>query len=264
MTLLEVHGLSKRFGGVHAVEDCDFTVGEGEVVGLIGPNGAGKSTVITLVSGFAEADTGTVRFDGKDVTTQPAHVRARRGLLRTFQAARVWGRLSVMENMLVAATTPARESIWRQFTTPRRQRREEEQDRERAREILADYDLFTLRDLPAEQLSGGQKRLLEFARIVMARPSLVLLDEPSASLSPVMSERIGDSIRHLVEAGIAVLLVEHDLPLVEATCSRIICMAAGRIIAEGSMDSLRRNELVVEAYLGAAVEERALSRVAGS
>jgi ABC-type branched-subunit amino acid transport system ATPase component len=260
MTLLEVTGLSKRFGGVQAVQDCSLGVDRGEVVGLIGPNGAGKSTVITLVSGFAVSDEGRVKFDDLDITRQPAHVRARHGLLRTFQLARVWGRLSVMENMLVAGSQSRRESLWRQFAAPRRQMREEALDRERAREILNEYQLLRLKDLPAEQLSGGQKRLLEFARIMMAKPRLVLLDEPSASLSPVMSERIGESILRLVGSGIAVLLVEHDLPLVEATCSRIVCMAGGRIIAEGSMESLRRNELVVEAYLGAAVEERAIAQ----
>jgi branched-chain amino acid transport system ATP-binding protein len=259
MSLLEVTNLSKKFGGLLAVQDCSLSVDRGEVVGLIGPNGAGKSTVITLVSGFAVADGGRVHFDDVDITRQPAHIRARHGLMRTFQLARVWGRLSVMENMLVAATQSRRESLWRQFSAPRRQLREEAVDRERAREVLNDYDLLRLKDVPAEQLSGGQKRLLEFARIIMARPRLVLLDEPSASLSPVMSERIGESILRLVASGIAVLLVEHDLPLVEATCSRIVCMAGGRIIAEGSMDSLRRNELVVEAYLGAAVEERAIA-----
>jgi ABC-type branched-subunit amino acid transport system ATPase component len=260
MSLLEVTDLSKSFGGVRAVQECSFGVDRGEVVGLIGPNGAGKSTVITLVSGFTVSDGGRVRFDDVDITRQPAHVRARHGLVRTFQLARVWGRLSVMENMLIAATESRRESLWRQFTAPRRQLREEAADRERAGEVLKDYDLLRLKDLPAEQLSGGQKRLLEFARIIMARPRLVLLDEPSASLSPVMSERIGESILRLVSSGIAVLLVEHDLPLVEATCSRIVCMAGGRIIAEGSMESLRRNELVVEAYLGAAVEERAIAQ----
>ncbi len=260
--LLDVTALSKQFGGLHAVESCSFGVDAGSVVGLIGPNGAGKSTVLALVSGFVVADAGTVQFDGVDLSRRPAHVRARLGLIRTFQHAHVWERLSVMENMLVAATSPRRESIWRQFTAPRRQSAEERLDRARAREVLADFELLRLRDMQAGQLSGGQKRLLEFARIVMARPRLVLLDEPSASLSPVMSERIGTSILHLVSQGITVLLVEHDLPLVETVCSRVICMAAGRIIAEGTMESLRRNDLVVEAYLGAAIEKRATARAA--
>lgn len=248
--LLEVAGLSKRFGGLQAVDDCAFNIAEREVVGLIGPNGAGKSTVISLVSGFAGADAGTIWFGGAEVTRQPAHSRARLGLIRTFQLARVWGRLSVMENMLVAAAPVDREAFWRQFASPHRNRRGEDNDRVRAREILGTFDLLRLKDLPAESLSGGQKRLLEFARILMHRPHLVLLDEPSASLSPAMSELIGDSILRLAADGIAVLLVEHDVALVERTCSRIMCMATGRVIAEGTMAELRGNEEVLRAYLG--------------
>jgi ABC-type branched-subunit amino acid transport system ATPase component len=138
--------------------------------------------------------------------------------------------------------------------------REELADRSRARQVLAEFDLLSMKDMLAGQLSGGQRRLLEFARILMARPRLVLLDEPSASLSPVMSARIADGIRQLTAAGIAVLLIEHDLQLVETTCSRILCMAAGRLIAEGSMEQLRGNELVVSAYLGAAVANAAMDR----
>jgi branched-chain amino acid transport system ATP-binding protein len=250
--LLEVGHLSKRFGGVHAVEDCSFGVDANEVVGLIGPNGAGKSTVINLVSGFETATQGVVVFDGVNVTRKPAHRRSNLGLLRSFQMARVWDRLTLLENLLVAASKPAREVMWRQFLPDSRLQRAELEDRSRGRDVLGEFDLLFLKDTPAGQLSGGQRRLLEFARILMARPRLVLLDEPSASLSPYMSERIADGIRRLSAAGIAVVLIEHDLPLVEATCSRILCMAAGKLIAEGSMEELRGNELVVHAYLGAA------------
>jgi ABC-type branched-subunit amino acid transport system ATPase component len=257
--LLEVAGISKTYGGVHAVDNLSFGIDRNEAVGLIGPNGAGKSTVIALVSGFNTADSGTVLFDGQDVTRQDAYLRARRGLVRTFQLARVWGRLSVMENMLVAASNPSREALWRQFVPSRARRTAENRDRVQAREILADFDLLRLKDLPAAQLSGGQKRLLEFARIVVARPRLVLLDEPTASLSPTMSKRVGESIRYLVAAGIAVLLIEHDTALAEAVCPRILCMAAGRLIAEGSMAHLRRNSEVVEAYLGTGLRTKALA-----
>jgi ABC-type branched-subunit amino acid transport system ATPase component len=258
--LLEVGDLSKRFGGVHAAEGCTFGVDVDEVVGLIGPNGAGKSTLINLVSGFEAPTAGRVVFDGVDVTRKPAHFRNRLGLLRTFQLARIWDRLTLLENLLVAASTPGREVIWRQFLSAGRLHREELADRSRARAVLAEFDLLPMKDMLAGQLSGGQRRLLEFARILMARPRLVLLDEPSASLSSVMSERIADGIRQLTAAGIAVLLIEHDLQLVETTCSRILCMAAGRLIAEGSMEQLRGNELVVSAYLGAAVANAAMDR----
>ena len=232
LMLLEVSDLSKAYGGVHAVQGCSFSVDEAEIVGLIGPNGAGKSTVISLISGFETPDSGRVRFCGVDVTNQAVHTRAHQGLVRTFQLAHVWGRLTVMENMLVAASRPEREVMWRQFLTPNRLGVAEERDRLRAREVLAEFQLMGLKDTPAEQLSGGQKRLLEFARIVMVQPRLVLLDEPSASLSPYMSARIGEGIIGFAARGIAVLLVEHDLPLVEATSSRILCMSSGKVITK--------------------------------
>jgi ABC-type branched-subunit amino acid transport system ATPase component len=256
MNLLEVRGLARHYGGVAAVSDCSFDVAEREVLGLIGPNGAGKSTVIGLVSGFIQPDAGSVVFDGSDITRLPAHKRARRGLVRTFQIARVWNALSVMENMLVAATSPDREAFFRQFSSGRRRRELEQVDRARAREILGSFDLLRLKDLPAGTLSGGQKRLVEFARILMFHPRMVLLDEPSASLSPAMSSRIGDSIELLAAEGIAVVLVEHDVALVERVCGSIACMAAGTVIAEGSMEQLRQSQEVVDAYLGGSLDPR--------
>jgi branched-chain amino acid transport system ATP-binding protein len=250
--LLEVDGLTKSFGGVHAVAGCSFTIAEKEVVGLIGPNGAGKSTVIELVAGAVPSDSGSVKLDGEDLTRRPGFIRARRGLIRTFQLARVWGRLSVMENMLVAGSDARREALWRQFVPGKRGVQEEAADRLRARGILEEFDLLSLRNAPAQALSGGQKRLLEFARILMAKPRIVLLDEPSASLSPAMTKRVSESIRRLADAGISVVLVEHDTGLVEETCPRVLCMAAGKIIGEGSMNALRGIDEVLEAYLGVA------------
>jgi ABC-type branched-subunit amino acid transport system ATPase component len=252
--LLEVSALAKSYGGVRAVTSCSLTVDRHEVVGLIGPNGAGKSTAVDLIAGFARADRGRVALNGQDVTTTPVHVRANLGLVRSFQLAHVWGRLSVLENLLVAGASAAREAVWRQFLTGRRISKQEQQDRIRAREILADFELLKLKDKPADELSGGQQRLLEFARIVMRQPQVVLLDEPSASLSPAMTERIGESILAFASRDIAVLLIEHDLPLVDAVTSRVFCMAAGTVIAEGTMSELRRNPAVLQAYLGAESE----------
>jgi branched-chain amino acid transport system ATP-binding protein len=249
--LLEVRELAKTYGGVRAVTSCSLDVDRHEVVGLIGPNGAGKSTAIDLISGFARPDHGRVLLGGQDVTRKPVHVRANHGLVRSFQLAHVWGRLSVLENLLVAATLAPNELVWRQFLARRAISRQELQDRLRAREVLAAFDLLNLKDKPADELSGGQQRLLEFARIVMRQPKVVLLDEPSASLSPAMTERIGESIVTLASMDIAVLLIEHDLPLVDAVTSRVFCMAAGTVVAEGTMSELRRNAAVLEAYLGA-------------
>ncbi len=249
--LLEVSELSKTYGGVRAVTSCSLTVDRHEVVGLIGPNGAGKSTAVDLISGFAKPDSGRCALNGVDVTRMPVYARANRGLVRSFQLAHVWGRLSVLENLLVAGAPATSEAVWRQYLGWRGISRREQQDRIRAREILADFELLKLKDSPADELSGGQQRLLEFARIVMRQPHVILLDEPSASLSPAMTERIGKSILTLADRDIAVLLIEHDLPLVDAVTSRVFCMAAGTVVAEGTMSELRRNPAVLEAYLGA-------------
>lgn len=248
--LLEVDGVSKAFGGVPALVDCNIAVDAGELVGLIGPNGAGKSTLIEVISGFQTAATGRIRLAGVDITGRPPHVVAGHGLLRTFQLARVWGRLTVLENLMVAGSKTQHETIWQALLNLQSLRAYERRQRDRARQILTEFELIKYKDTPSERLSGGQKRILEFARIMMANPEIVLLDEPSASLSPEMSGRIGEGIRRMSAAGMAVLLVEHDLALVESVAERVVVMAAGKIVAEGSLAQLRTNPIVVNAYLG--------------
>jgi branched-chain amino acid transport system permease protein len=248
--LLEVSALAKSFGGVKAVDGASFTVREGSLTGLIGPNGAGKSTAINLISGFERPDGGRVVFAGRDIGGMPAHLVSRLGLVRSFQTPREWPGLTVMENMLLAVPVGAREAIWRGVCTPRALRRAEAADRARARELLDEVGLLRLKDEPAGNLSGGQKRLLEFARIVAARPRLVLLDEPQAGVNPVLRERMAELIRAMVRGGITVLMVEHNLPFLESLCDVVVVMALGRCIAEGSMADLRANAAVVDAYLG--------------
>ena len=248
--ILELSGVSKAYGGVQAVTDCDFTVPEGAVIGLIGPNGAGKSTTIDLVSGFQNPDSGSIRFAGTEIAGMPAHKISRLGLIRTFQASREWAKLTVMENMLVAAPPRGREAVWRSLFQAGRLRSEESNDRVNARVILERLNLIALKDERAGNLSGGQKRLLEFARILMARPRMVLLDEPLAGVNPVLSERIHDAIKTLQSEQITVLLVEHNLPFVEGVCDSVIVMALGKRIATGSMEEMRADRHVVDAYLG--------------
>jgi ABC-type branched-subunit amino acid transport system ATPase component len=248
--LLAVEELTKLFGGVPAVNHCSLEIGANEITAIIGPNGAGKSTLIDLVAGFQKPTSGRVQFAEHDITHRAPHSVANLGLIRTFQLARVWGRLTVMENLLVAGAGPGRETLWRTFVGMRHLRRAESADRVRARQVLGEFDLLHHKDTRAEALSGGQKRILEFARIVMASPRMVLLDEPSASLSPDMSARVGLGIRHLFDAGITVLLVEHDLSLVESLTERVVVMAFGEVIGAGSLTELRSNSAVVDAYLG--------------
>lgn len=248
--LLDVAGLTKSFGGVHAVRDCTFTVAEGTVVGLIGPNGAGKSTTIDLISGFKRPDSGTIRFAGQEVQGLPPHQISRLGLVRTFQTAREWPHLTVMENMLVAVRHKDREAVWRAVLTPRRVRQAEQQDRVTARALLNQFGLLRLKNEYASNLSGGQKRLLEFARIMFARPRMAVLDEPMAGVNPVLATGLCEAITTLASEGITVLMVEHNLPFVERVCPHTIVMAEGTHIAEGTMEELRRHRAVVDAYLG--------------
>jgi ABC-type branched-subunit amino acid transport system ATPase component len=248
--LLDVAGLCKSFGGVQAVRNCNLTVAEGTIVGLIGPNGAGKSTTIDLISGFKRPDAGTIRFAGQEIQGQPPHRVSRLGLMRTFQTAREWPRLTVMDNMLLAAPVNGREAVWRALLTPRRLRRAEDEDRVTARALLREFGLLALKDEYAGNLSGGQKRLLEFARIMFARPRMVVLDEPMAGVNPVLATSMCEAMAALTAEGITVLMVEHNLPFVERVCPRTIVMAEGACIAEGSMETLRGHAAVVDAYLG--------------
>ncbi|HEX6479063.1 MAG TPA: ABC transporter ATP-binding protein [Ktedonobacteraceae bacterium] len=249
--ILEVQHLVKVFGGLRAVNDCSFTVARGSIVGLIGPNGAGKSTAANLITGFLRADAGAVLFDGANIARLPIYRIAQRGLTRTFQIARELERMTVTENLLAAPHHQAGESFWRGlFSTPA-VRRQEEENLQRALRLLRDFDLYDLRDEYAMNLSGGQRRLLELARVVMTQPTLLLLDEPFAGINPVLCARLGEAIGALChDLGITFLIIEHNLAMVERLCSTVIVMALGRVIAEGSMAQLRENPAVVDAYLG--------------
>ncbi len=259
--LLAIENLAKSFGGVTAVRGCTFTVAEGTVVGLIGPNGAGKSTVVDLVSGFGRPDAGRISFAGREIagparwgsrrvkTMRPDRI-ARLGIIRTFQNPREWPQLTVLQNVLLARCAFGHESLWRTLTRARRIRREEAEDLAVARQILDRYQLGDLADVRAGTLSGGQKRLLEFARIAAAGPRLVILDEPMGGVNPVLGGRIGDAIRQFAADGHTVIVVEHNLPFIERICDEVIVMDVGEVIAQGSFDGLRGNPRVVDAYLG--------------
>jgi branched-chain amino acid transport system permease protein len=247
---LEVTALTKAFGGVKAVNGATLSVRAGSLTGLIGPNGAGKSTMINLISGFESPDSGTIMFGGRSIAGKPAHAISRLGLMRSFQTPREWPGLTVMENMLLSMPIAGRESVWRGLLTPGRLRAAESADRVRARELLDEVGLLGLKDEPAGNLSGGQKRLLEFARLAAAAPRFVLLDEPQAGVNPVLRERMAELIRNMVNAGVTVLMVEHNLAFLEQLCDHVIVMALGTCIATGSMADLRANQDVVDAYLG--------------
>jgi ABC-type branched-subunit amino acid transport system ATPase component len=252
--ILEVRGLNKSFGGVKAVDDCSFGVPAGSVLGLIGPNGAGKSTTIDMVSGFGRPDSGSVRFEGTELVRQPPHRISRLGLIRTFQSPREWGSLTVFDNVMLGMRAFARESIPRNLFARRAVRRAEAADRVRVEEILHEFNLAALRHERAETLSGGQKRLVEFARVAAAQPRLVILDEPMGGVNPVLGERMSEAIKGFVTAGSTVVIVEHNMKFIEETCDDVVVMDLGHVIAQGPYSSLRDDERVVTAYLGSVDE----------
>jgi branched-chain amino acid transport system ATP-binding protein len=248
---LEVKALTKRFGGVLAVDNCSFEAPMGQVTGLIGPNGAGKSTAIDLISGFKLPDSGTVLFKGRKLEGLPPHVISRMGLIRTFQAPREWPGLTVLENVVMARWDPAREGFFRGLLRMGSvQRATATDERAKAREILDEFGLAKLRNERAGNLSGGQKRLVEFARIRMAAPELVILDEPMGGVNPVLGERMAVAIEGFIAAGTSVIVVEHNLPFIERVTQHVIVMAQGAVIAEGPFETLRANRDVIDAYLG--------------
>ena len=248
---LAVAGLYKHFGGVAAVDNCSFSVQKGQVTGLIGPNGAGKSTAIDLISGFKLQDAGTVVFDGTSIQGLPPHRISRLGLIRTFQTPREWPGLTVLENVLLSRWDPQREGLWRGLIGPGRiHSSTSKSELGRAREILAEFGLGKLSNERAGNLSGGQKRLVEFARIRMAAPKLVILDEPMGGVNPVLGERMALAIEGFITSGTSVIIVEHNLPFIERVAHHVIVMAQGSVIASGPFESLRSNQSVIDAYLG--------------
>ena len=252
---LEVRDLTKHFGGVSAVDGCSFQAPLGQVTGLIGPNGAGKSTAIDLISGFKLPDRGTVIFKGHRLEGLPPHRISRLGLIRTFQAPREWPGLTVLENVVMARWDAGREGLFRGVVgLGRRQRVTSTEELARAREILDEFGLGGLRNERAGNLSGGQKRLVEFARIRMAQPELVILDEPMGGVNPVLGERMALAIEAFIATGTSVIVVEHNLPFIERVTQHVIVMAQGAVIAEGPFESLRSSQAVVDAYLGEVVQ----------
>jgi len=249
--VLVVEKLYKHFGGVAAVDNCSFRAMKGQVTALIGPNGAGKSTAIDLISGFKLPDAGTIVFEDKKIRGLPPHRISRLGLIRTFQTPREWQGLTVLENVLLAHWDPKQEALWQGvFGFGRIQRESAHSELDRARAILSELGLDKLKNERAGKLSGGQKRLVEFARIRMVEPQLVILDEPMGGVNPVLGERMAKAIEGFIASGTSVIIVEHNLPFIERVAHQVVVMAQGTVIADGPFESLRSNQSVIDAYLG--------------
>lgn len=247
--ILAVDHLARSFGGLVAVRDASFEVAPIGITGLIGPNGAGKSTAINVISGSIKPTGGRVVFDGEDVTGQPAHRIARRGLIRTFQKANIFSRLTVMENLLTALPHCKGDRLGAALMGARYWRCEERAAVERARLMLERFKMGMYEDTYAGDLSGGEKRLVELMRALFTEPRLLVLDEPLAGINPVRAREIGGHLTALAEEGLPMLLVEHEMAFVERLCSRVVVLAQGRVLAVGSMSELRKNREVVDAYL---------------
>jgi neutral amino acid transport system ATP-binding protein len=247
--LLSVSGLWVAFGGVQAVADVSFSAGAGQVTGLIGPNGAGKSTTLGVVAGAIKATRGSVQFDGRDVSHLPSFRRARLGMVRTFQMHGEFPKLTVLENLLSAAPDQRGESVRGVFSVRRQWRTQERELVADARDLLERFGIAGHESAYASELSGGQRRLMELARALMARPRLLLLDEPMAGVNPVMRDRLGEHLLDVAASGIGIVLVEHELRFVEQVCENVYVLAQGSVIGEGNMNALREQAAVLDAYL---------------
>jgi neutral amino acid transport system ATP-binding protein len=251
--ILEVREVVHAFGGLRAVDDASFDVEAGSITALIGPNGAGKSTLFNVISGFLSAERGRVQFEGRRIDRAQPHRIARRGLVRTFQVPRTLTRMSVLDNVLVAATHHPGERLNGLALRSSVARRRERSARERAAELLALFRLDGHAGDYAGVLSGGQRKLLDFARVLMAEPRLVLLDEPMAGVNPALGRHLIEHVLRLrAETGMTFLFVEHDLDIVMEASDHVIVMNEGRVIASGDPEQVRGDQRVVDAYLGTA------------
>jgi neutral amino acid transport system ATP-binding protein len=247
--LLEVDGVSRSFGGLRALDGATLAVAEGEIAGLIGPNGSGKTTLFNVVTGYERADAGDVRFRGQSILTAGPDRIFALGIGRTFQLTRIFSRLSVLENMLVATQRHEgwARSVFRAAGSP--------SERKQAFELLEFVGIANLASLAAGNLSYGQRKLLELAYVLVADPDVILLDEPAGGVNPSLLHHIADRIRAVNAAGKTLLIVEHDMEFVMNLCGRITVLDQGRVLTTGTPDEVQRDAAVLDAYLGGAEDE---------
>jgi neutral amino acid transport system ATP-binding protein len=242
MSLLEAQGVSKAFGGIRALDTCSISVEQGSITGLIGPNGSGKTTLFNVMTGYERVDSGQVLFQGKTITNTSPDKVFRLGMGRTFQLTRIFPRLTVLENMHVAAQRQDLKGLLSRWSST--------QEQERALALLEFVGLTSLKDMAAGNLSYGQKKLLEFAFVLIAEPQVILLDEPAGGINPTMINELRERIRTLNRRGVTFLVVEHNMEFVMGLCDPVMVMHRGARIARGTPAEVRANPAVLEAYLG--------------
>ena len=249
--MLEIQRVEKSFGGLKAVNDCSLEVREGSITGLIGPNGAGKTTLFNIITGHYKPDRGKIFFQGEAIENLAPHQIFNKKVYRTFQITREFSQMTVLENLMIMPEQQIGERIWNTWFRPSSVRNQEKELRDKALEVLEFVELIQLKDEYAGSLSGGQKKLLEIARSMMADPTLVLLDEPGAGVNPTLMHKLITNIETLrAEKGMTFFLIEHDMDLVMNLCDPVIVMSEGTKLAEGTAAEIKADERVLEAYLG--------------
>jgi branched-chain amino acid transport system ATP-binding protein len=248
--MLDIRSVSKTFGGAVAVADVSLNIKSGEIAGLIGPNGAGKTTLFNLIAGDLKPTSGDILLAGEPITREAPHRRVGRGLARTFQIPRPFGEMTLVENLLTGAQGQSGERMLANWVMPGRIAREERANAERAMSLLEFVGLAQLAREPARILSGGQRKLLELARVLMAEPRIILLDEPGAGVNPTLLESIMSRIAEFNRRGVTFLIIEHNMDLVSRLCRHVYVMAQGRLLCEGTPSEVVRNSQVIDAYLG--------------
>ena len=248
--MLSVQGVVKSFGGFRALNGCVLEIKAGGITGIMGPNGAGKSTLFNVIAGLMPPDEGGIALEGSDVGGLAPHRLAARGLVRTFQISRELGELTVLENMLLGQPRQSGESAWLAFLGGRRVHDEESRAIDKARHLLEQVDLWHLANEPARNLSGGQKKLLEISRALMLDPKIILLDEPTAGVSPLMSSMLMKTISQLRDRGLTFAIIEHDMDMIAELCNPIYVLAEGRTLTSGTFREVAANADVMRAYLG--------------
>lgn len=249
--MISIENIHKHFGGLRAVDGASFQIETGSITGLIGPNGAGKTTLFNVIAGLYTPTSGKIILDGEDITGLPPHKLFAKGLLRTFQIAHEFSTLSVRDNLMMVPKDQAGESLMKTWFRPSLIRQEEEQIRRKADEVIEFLEIGHVADELAGNLSGGQKKLLELGRTMMVDAKIVFLDEVGAGVNRTLLNTIGDAILRLnQERGYTFCMIEHDMEFITRLCDPVICMAEGKVLAQGTAEEVKNNEQVIDAYLG--------------